>query len=237
MTTTTKTPKAPKAPKAPKNAAIAKSVMAMAPQWPVKSEPERDSLSFPMDAMPIPEAKPAVIINPMSKRPDVSTDIFKSTLTITFGNGKNLEIDAMLLTPEIQLQAMLHGLKQKLVDAAAIARDLSTGRSVSVNDKFDAVNEVYNRLLGTAEHAPSWNKVRDAAAPSNNSGNTLLVKALMMMTGKTRAETDEFLAPKTKEQKAALRENPRVIEAIAKIQAASAKTPAIDTDAMLQELG
>ena len=129
----------------------------------------------------------------------------------------------------IRAQATLHGLKQKLVDAAAIARDTATGRSATSADKEAAVMEVYNRI--TAENG-TWNKIREAGATA---AGGLLVAALMQMTGKTKPEIIKYLETKTAEQKAALRKNQKVAAIILELQQAAAN-PNIDSDALLGEL-
>jgi hypothetical protein len=166
------------------------------------------------------------------KRAAITADIFGTTLTVTFANGKDLSVDVLNLSPEIQRAAMLHGIKQKLVDAAAIARNTETGASATIDDKYSAVKSVFDRV--TAPNG-TWNKEREAVA-SNASGNTLLVRALMRMTGKDKDYVDDFLSAKTKEQRAALKKNPRVLAIIAELQAASAPGD-IDTDELLGELG
>lgn len=169
-------------------------------------------------------------ITTTGKKADISTDIFGKTLTINFSNGKSLEIDVGNLSADIVLQATLHGLKQKLVDAAAIARNTDTGKSATLADKFAAVAEVHARLTSAT---PSWNKVR---SEGSGNGNSLLVRALMTMGNKTKAQIDAFLETKSKEEKAALRANPKVAAIIAELQAANVDE-SINTDDMLAELG
>lgn len=163
-----------------------------------------------------------------TRKADITADIFQSTLTLTFSNGESLSLNTETLGAEIAKQAMLHGLKQKLVDAAAISRNTDTGRSATIDDKYDAVKEVFDRL--TSDN-PTWNKVREAGAVA---GNGLFVRALMQMTGKTKAQIDVFLEKKTKEEKAALRKNPKVAVIMAELSSANDD---IDTDDLLSELG
>jgi hypothetical protein len=167
-----------------------------------------------------------------ARKATISADVFKSVLTVTFANGKSLEVDVSKLSPDIQQQAMLHGIKQKLVDAAAIARNPDTGRSASVDDKYAAVAEIHARI--TSPNG-TWNKVREAGATPATKGN-LLVRALMKMTGKDKNYVDDFLSSKTKEERNALQRNPRVLQIIAELQA-NAGTGDVDTDALLGELG
>lgn len=173
----------------------------------------------------------ATSAQPMGKRPDIASDIFKDTLTINFANGKTIEVDVTKLSPEIQKQAMLHGLKQKLVDAAAIARNTETGRSATISDKYDAVREVADRVMG---EGATWNKVREAGAAGGSS--SLLARALVAMSGKSRAEIDAYLETKSKEEKAALRSSSKVAAIILTLQASSSKS-SVDSAELLGELG
>ena len=77
-------------------------------------------------------------------------------LHLKFANGQELAITASQLTNHVMEYAIFHGLKQKLVDAAAISRNPETGRAASVEDKYQAVKTVYDRLL-----AGAWNATRE----------------------------------------------------------------------------
>jgi hypothetical protein len=129
-------------------------------------------------------------------------------LTLAFANGAILTVSTDNLAPEIIAQATMHGLKQKLVDAAALSRDRNTGRAASIDAKYDAVIAVYDRLL-----AGQWNKPRDGA-----SNGTLLAQALVRLTGRTLEAVREQLAKLTDEQKAALEKTPNVALAVLDIK-------------------
>ena len=164
------------------------------------------------------------------KTPAISIEVtLNNEVIATFSNGKSLIVDAAHLSDDIRNQAMLHGIKQKIGDAAAIARNTTTGASASIQDKFDAMAEVVERI--TAADG-TWNKMREGGA---GAGNTLLQKALMELTGKPRDEVAEFLEEKSKEEKAALRNNAKVSAIIARLQAANINKD-IDTDELLSEL-
>ncbi len=166
--------------------------------------------------------------------PTIAATVTGATLYLAFSNGEKLTIGASDLTDEIRAAAMMHGLKQKLVDAAAISRNPETGRSATVQDKFDAVREVADRLL-----AGEWNKAREGGA---GSGVSLLLAALIRLYDgrKTKDEVVAFLDGKTDAEKAALRANPKVAPIIAEIkaerEAAKPAAKGLDTDAMLDEL-
>lgn len=148
-------------------------------------------------------------------------------LRLKFDNGQELGLASSQLTIAIMEMAVWHGLKQKLVDAAAISRNEETGRSATTADKFVAVKEVYDRLL-----AGQWNKTREGGSIGG-----LLFKALCSVyADKTPDAIKAFLDKKTDVEKAALRKMPKIAAAIEAIRAANAKTEGVDVDALLSEL-
>jgi len=156
----------------------------------------------------------------------ITATISGHDLALEFANDTRLIVDANALTPEIRHAALMHGLKQKLVDAAAIARNPDTGRSATIDDKFEAVKAVYDRLL-----AGSWNAIR--TGEGGGSGG-LLFRALCRMYDGKKSPSDirVFLEAKTDAEKAALRKNPKVAAIIESLRA----QPDVDTDSMLDEL-
>ena len=123
---------------------------------------------------------------------------------------------------------MAHGLSQKLGDGTAIGRDPDTGRSATISDKWNALVEVYSRLLGG-----EWNAVREGGG---NAGG-LLYRALLRYFAdkRTPEQVREWLNGKTDAEKAALRKNAKIAKIILDIQAEGADDT-IDTDEMLDEL-
>ena len=91
--------------------------------------------------------------------PAVSCECDTDTLsvTVTFANGQQVTVDATRLNDDIRNMAVLHGIKQKLIDAAALPRDPITGRSATISDKISAVREVFERITSTDG---TWNKIR-----------------------------------------------------------------------------
>lgn len=147
----------------------------------------------------------------------ISTEIVDGRLIMTFGNGESLSVDPATLSDEIRTAAMLHGLKQKLGDAAAISRNPDTGRSASLDDKIAAVREVFDRI--TAPDG-TWNKVREGGDGSGNGG--LLFRALCnLYAGKrTPEQITAFLASKSEAEKSALRKTGPVATEIERIRPA-----------------
>lgn len=156
-------------------------------------------------------------------------DTVSGVMDLFFNNGVTLTLDTLALSPEMRQQAMMHGLKQKLVDAAAISRNPETGRAATVEDKYQAVKTVYDRLL-----AGQWNATREGGG---NAGGLLLQALCRMYAGrKTPDELKAFLADKSDAEKTALRKNPRVAQIIEDIRAEQGKAANIDTDELLGEL-
>lgn len=121
-------------------------------------------------------------------------------LKLEFSNGQTLQITGPDISTKIATIATWHGLKQKLVDAAALSRDRDTGRAASIDTKFKAVQAVYDRLL-----ADQWTKPREGA-----SNGTLLAQALVRLTSRPLEAVREQLAKLTDEQKAALEKTQNV---------------------------
>ena len=168
-------------------------------------------------------------MNDTKRNATISATIDGNTLALTFANGETLTMRGDALNSDVQQYAMMHGLKQKLVDAAAISRNPETGRAASVEDKYQAVKTVYDRLL-----AGQWNAVREGGGAT---GGLLLQALVRMYAGrKTPDQLREFLADKTDAEKAALRKNPRVAQIIEDIRAEQGKAAGIDTDELLGEL-
>ena len=156
------------------------------------------------------------------------TDNRPCALLLQFANGEMLSITASQLQQSIMEYAIFHGLKQKLVDAAAISRNPENGRAASIDDKFQAVKAVYDRLL-----AGQWNATREGGGQSGG----LLFKALCRMySNKSPEQIAAFLAGKTDADKTALRKNPKIAAIIEEIRAETGKAANIDTDELLSEL-
>ena len=153
------------------------------------------------------------------------------TLFLEFRHGETLKLHPEALTPEIQRAALLHGLKQKLVDAAAIARDTTTGRAATIQTKYDAVKEIFDRITG---ENPSWNKPR--AGGTGGQGG-LLARAIARYKNVALEQAKAYLDRLTDAQKQALRVDPRIATVINELRLESAKPAGIDTDALLSGLG
>lgn len=170
-----------------------------------------------------------------TRTPDVSAESDNAGLTLTFANGQTLRILVSQLTPEIGFAAMMHGLKQKLIDAAAISRNPDTGASATLDDKYQAVREVYDRITSPDG---TWNKIREGGTGAT--GGLLLAALMRLRPGKAREDLQAWLDGKTKEELAALRASATIAPVIEAIKAErAARNPdvkAVNVDDMLGEL-
>ena len=169
--------------------------------------------------------------NDTTQKKDIEATVTDDgTLVLTFRHGEALRVHPESLNPEIQRMALLHGLKQKLVDAAAISRDTTTGRAATIATKYDAVREIFDRITGAGGEAPSWNKPRAGGAGGQGG---LLARAIARYKNVEVAAARAYLDRLTDAQKQALRVDPRIAAVINDLRAESAKPAGIDTDALL----
>lgn len=123
---------------------------------------------------------------------------------------RDLRLPVADLAPEVMTRAMIHGLVQKVSDAAAIPRDVNTGRSATSEEKRAAMATVVETLLGG-----EWNR----RAPAGATSEALTVRAIARVKQCTvdvaRAAWDRLSA----EEKKALRANARILAAVAEIRA------------------
>lgn len=165
-----------------------------------------------------------------TRTPAIEATIKDRVLTLAFSNGQVLELDAAHLTEAIIEQALMHGLKQKLVDAAAISRDPATGRTATIDTKFAAVKEVFDRLL-----SGEWNKRREGAGAVTG-GLLFAAMCRVYEATKTPEEVKAYLATKTDEEKAQMRKIGKIAAAIETIKAERAKPTEVDEAALLAGL-
>lgn len=159
---------------------------------------------------------------------------FAGGLRLAFSNGKALTILRDELQPAIIHEATIHGLKQKLVDAAAIARDTKTGRSATIEEKYAAVRAVYDRLL-----AGAWNEEREGGGAGSYLLRALCERKGIPATDEARvAAIKTWLDERTKEQRAALELNPAVKAIIDRMreEAAARKAGDVDSDELLDSM-
>jgi hypothetical protein len=159
----------------------------------------------------------------------IETSIVGDQLALKFSNGAELFVDPAVLSESIKQSAMLHGFKQKLCDAAAMSRDPETGKPATVEMKYAAVKEVYDRLF-----SGEWNATREGGGSTGG----LLYRALCQIyaASKTPEEIKVWLDAKTDAERKALRESKKIAKVIDSLRPVDKKAAAIDADALLADL-
>lgn len=177
--------------------------------------------------------------NETKRVPVVTTEFDEQTgtMSVVFSDGRRHSFLLENIAPEIRLRAEVHGFNAKLIDAAAIARDTTTGRAATLETKYQAVMEVFTRI--TDPTAPMWNKVREGAGGGN--GNLLVAAIVRLYNGrKTEEQIRAYLATLTDAQKQALRTDGKIAPIIAEIKAereiAKGKAAGIDSRTVLAGL-
>lgn len=160
---------------------------------------------------------------------EATTDAKALTVTFAIAGLDPLTINANALTADLLNHAIVHGLKQKIGDAAAMSRNPETGASATLADKRAAMARVIDQLMGG-----DWNKTREGGA--GGAGGLLFAALCRMQPTKPAAEIRAWLDGKTPAEQAALRKNPKVAPIIAAIQAERVKTDGIDSDDLLDDL-
>ena len=140
---------------------------------------------------------------------------------LSFRNGRILD---MTLPENLLIQTAMHGLSQKLGDEIAGVAD--------VEDCFIEMEGLISRLQAGEWTAPK--------KKGSGAGASMLVAALIEVTGKSIDIVKDFLSGKTGAEKTALKNSEKVRPIILRLQEEKAKKKAekdgIDTSAMLDEL-
>lgn len=116
-----------------------------------------------------------------------------------------------------------HGAEQKLGDAIAGETD--------INDAVIAVDDLIGRL-----NNGEWTITR---AAGSFSGTSILIQALVEVSGKSVEDIKAFLSDKSQAEKLALRRSDRLKPTIERLESekASKSKNTVDTDALLGDLG
>lgn len=135
------------------------------------------------------------------------------------------------LHPKVRERAMLHGLVQKVSDAAALSRNTETGLSASPSEKLAAMARLVEHFNSGTEE---WSTKREGGGgPSVETG--LLVAALSeIYPGKTPEQLGKWVKARSAPERAALMAQENVKAIVERLRAESAKS--VDTDALLAGL-
>lgn len=125
--------------------------------------------------------------------------------------GQTLAFDMAKVDESIRQRAMVHGLIQRISDAAAMSRDPATGQPATPEAKFAAMRVLVDHYeSGTSE----WRVAKGESGP--RSGN-LLAALMKAYPAKSMVELAEWLNGKSKVEKAQLRVSPKIVAILAEM--------------------
>lgn len=155
----------------------------------------------------------------------IQTEIVDDVLTIRMTGQPTIRVDAGTLSKDIQQQAMMHGLKQKICDAAAASK------GTPPVERHAAMMIVYEAIA-----RGEWNAKR----ATGGAGDGLVVEALARAYGKSTAWADaqiDALAAKLKvERKVAMAKFKMSDKVAAKIVEIMAERAGGNADDLISEL-
>lgn len=155
----------------------------------------------------------------MIKTSSIDGSVVEVRLDFRNGETRNFMVPAAM-----KLQFAAHGAEQKLGDVISGVNE--------VDDCVLAVDDLIAQL-----NAGNWLAAREKGGMS---GTSVLIRALVELSGKTVDAIKEYLGDKTQGEKLALRNNAKVKPIVERIEAerATKKKPGttVDTDSMLDEL-
>lgn len=165
-----------------------------------------------------------------------------ATLTFTVGEAGSFNVTPADLAEEIRTRAMLHGLVQKISDAAAISKDDLTGDAAKdAATKLEAMQSVATRLA-----EGEWSKrTGDGSGPVQGIIYRAFEEWVLATAKAKKAEAPssekirEVYDAKPRAEQLALRNVPAIAKIIERMKsergAKAAKS--VDTDSLLSDLG
>lgn len=169
----------------------------------------------------------------------IACDIDGDTLTFTVNDAGEFTLNASSLSDDIRREALIHGLRQKISDGAAIPRDqLPDDPAEAAKMKFAAMAEIVDRLRNG-----DWSARRgDGSAPVAG----IIYRAFEEWVLARAAEKGATLSPeqvrasydaRDRAAQLALRNVPAIADIIARMKAEKGGASSVDADAILADLG
>ena len=158
------------------------------------------------------------------------------TIKFTVLGVGDLVVDLTKLHEDVKVDALYHGVTQRVSDRAAMSRDTVTGKPASPQAKFDSMQEYVTHL---ESGSPDW-KMSGGGFGGENS---ITLRAIAKVKGYDYATAEKFVAlfaakqfeGDTKKCLAYLRTGATVQEAILELRKAAMPAAAIDADKALTE--
>jgi hypothetical protein len=153
--------------------------------------------------------------------------------TVSVDGHDPLLINANNLSDEVRNRAVIHGLVQKISDAAALGKDATPA------DKYNAMKAVVDRL-----HDGDWSKRGDGNGDGQPAGIIFRAFHQFIIDASAEAGRDApaeetvraLYDKKTRSEQLALRNDPRIAAIMETLRAAKVKTSSVDLDSLFAEL-
>lgn len=164
-----------------------------------------------------------------------------NVLTFTVGEGAgSFDVPISALSDEIRNRATIHGLVQKVSDAAAMPKsELPKDKAKAAKVKFDAMSNVANRLANG-----EWSARRGdgSGAVAGVIFRAFAEYVANMAKSRKKPIPDEEVIravydAKSRSEQLALRNVPEIATIIERIKSERGPTVTVDTDALLGDLG
>lgn len=142
-------------------------------------------------------------------------------VTVNVAGQLPLIVDPAAMSEANRTYAMLHGIKQRVIDAAALERDPATGLSATPEQKYMAMAAIVNHLNSGAEE---WNIRGQARGPRVDAEFEMLLEAISEVRQRDPAELRDWLKKKTATERLALAMHDSIkptLDAIRELKAAS----------------
>ena len=169
----------------------------------------------------------------------ISTALDGAILSFNVNGAGEFSLNVDELDGTVRREALVHGLRQKISDAAAISRDvLPDDPAAAAKMKFDAMADVADRL-----RSGEWNARKgDGSAPVAG----IIYRAFEAWAMARAAEKGATLTPeqcrasydnRDRAGQFALRKVPAIAEIIERMKAERGGSDSVDADAILADLG
>lgn len=163
---------------------------------------------------------PAVVAQPQltGKRANwtIAHKVEGETIMFSVKGAGNLVLDTRGVSVQNKSRAMLHGLVQRISDAAAMARDSKTGASATPQEKFEAMKRLVEHYQSGSEEWSPARSVEGVGRPkSENPQARLLRAALKLFNPQKDQETiEKFVKERNAAQITALLVSEQLKEAV-----------------------
>lgn len=160
-----------------------------------------------------------------------------TVLVFTVKDVGELTLDMGKLSAKVITRAAVHGLTQRISDAAAISRNTETGKSASPLDKFNAMKALCEWYETGTEEWTRKRAVGTGAGSGSGYSNGLLEEALKRVyPGKSEERIREYVKGLKASERLGLLGSDKIRPVVEEIQREMAKDTKVDADALLAGL-